>query len=138
MARYIDADELYETVTKKYSDIVAGCYPYNIVAYDMARLVKEAPTADVVSRSEVKMLEAEIRGYSVALKYDAEHFTADIKKLQLENATLIKNRDMLLQNYAMKIFDGLDKIFADYGLEYFNSNLKRQIDEFKKNITGGE
>lgn len=53
MARYIDADELYETVTKKYSDVVAGCYPYNIVAYDMARLVKEAPTADVVPRSEV-------------------------------------------------------------------------------------
>lgn len=53
MPRYIDADELYETVTKKYSDIVAGCYPYNIVAYDMARLVKEAPTADVAPRSEV-------------------------------------------------------------------------------------
>ena len=46
--RYIDADELYEIVTKKYADIVAGRYPYNIVAYDMAHLVKDAPTADVV------------------------------------------------------------------------------------------
>lgn len=48
MRRYIDADALYKVVTEKYYDITAGCYPYNIVAYDMARLVKNAPTADVV------------------------------------------------------------------------------------------
>lgn len=48
MSRYIDADALYKVVTEKYYDITAGCYPYNIVAYDMAQLVKNAPTADVV------------------------------------------------------------------------------------------
>ena len=48
MSRYIDADALYEVVTEKYYDIGAGSYPYNIVAYDMAKLVKNAPTADVV------------------------------------------------------------------------------------------
>ena len=52
MARCIDADKLYEEVTKKYCDIVAGCYPYNIVAYDMARMVKNAPTVDVAPKSE--------------------------------------------------------------------------------------
>ncbi len=48
MSRYIDADALYEVVTEKYYDIGAGSYPYNIVAYDMAKLVKNAPAADVV------------------------------------------------------------------------------------------
>lgn len=46
--RLIDADALYEEVTEKYSDIVAGCYPFNIVAYDMAEMVKNAPTVDEV------------------------------------------------------------------------------------------
>lgn len=48
MSRYIDADALYKVVTERYSDITAGSYPYNYVAFDMANLVKKAPTADVV------------------------------------------------------------------------------------------
>ena len=44
--RLIDADELYKTVTEKYHDIRAGGYPYNIVAFHMAQLVKEAPTIE--------------------------------------------------------------------------------------------
>lgn len=47
MPRYIDADALYVEVTEKYRDITAGSYPFNIVAYDMARLVENTPTADV-------------------------------------------------------------------------------------------
>ena len=50
MADYISREALYKEVTEKYRDIVAGPYPYNIVAHDMARLVEEAPAADVVSR----------------------------------------------------------------------------------------
>ena len=46
--RLIDADELYKTVTEKYRDIVEGMYPYNIVAYDMSNLVKDAPTIEAV------------------------------------------------------------------------------------------
>lgn len=48
MARYIDADALYVEVTERYRDITAGSYPFNIVAYDMARLVENAPTVDAV------------------------------------------------------------------------------------------
>ena len=46
--RLIDADALYTEVTEKYRDIVAGAYPFNIVAYDMAKLVENAPTVDAV------------------------------------------------------------------------------------------
>lgn len=46
--RPIDADELYKEVTEKYRDINAGSYPFNIVAHDMAQLVKNAPTVDAV------------------------------------------------------------------------------------------
>lgn len=48
MKRLIDADALYKEVTEKYHDINAGHYPFNIVAYDMAQLVKNAPTIDAV------------------------------------------------------------------------------------------
>lgn len=46
MGRLIDADALLDIVKNKYSDIVAGRYPFNIVAYDMAKLVEDAPTVD--------------------------------------------------------------------------------------------
>ena len=71
MSRYIDADALYEVVTEKYYDMGAGSYPYNIVAYDMAKLVKNAPTADVV---EVRHGEWEIksRSYRMIDDYDEE------------------------------------------------------------------
>ena len=48
MTEYIEREELLREVTEKYSDIVAGSYPYNIVAYDMANLIRNAPAADVV------------------------------------------------------------------------------------------
>lgn len=44
--RLIDADALYKKVTEKYCDIVAGRYPFNIVAYDMAEMVKNSPTVE--------------------------------------------------------------------------------------------
>ena len=46
--RLIDADALYKKVTEEYCDIVAGCYPFNIVAYDMAKMVKNAPPVEPV------------------------------------------------------------------------------------------
>jgi hypothetical protein len=46
--RLIDANALYKEVTEKYHDITAGSYPFNIVAYDMAQMVKNAPTVDAV------------------------------------------------------------------------------------------
>ena len=46
--RLIDADVLYKKVTEEYCDIVAGRYPFNIVAYDMANMVKDAPTVEPV------------------------------------------------------------------------------------------
>jgi hypothetical protein len=47
--RLIDADVLYKEVTEKYWDIVAGPYPFNVVACDMAQLVKQASTVDAVA-----------------------------------------------------------------------------------------
>ena len=47
MPEYIEREALYKEVTEKYKDIGAGCYPFNVVAWDMAQLVKKQPTADV-------------------------------------------------------------------------------------------
>lgn len=46
--RLIDADVLLEFIKKKYHDIVAGGYPYNIVAYDLTRVVEKQPVIDAV------------------------------------------------------------------------------------------
>lgn len=46
--RLIDADVLLAFVKKKYHDIVAGGYPYNIVAYDLVRIIEKEPTIDAV------------------------------------------------------------------------------------------
>jgi hypothetical protein len=43
--RLIDADVLKDIVKNKYSDIIVGGYPYNVVAYDMAKLIEIQPTA---------------------------------------------------------------------------------------------
>ena len=48
MPEYIDREKLYTEVTEKYHDITAGSYPFNVVAHDMAKLVKNAPAEDVV------------------------------------------------------------------------------------------
>ena len=54
--RLIDADVLLGTVKNEYSDIVAGGYPYNIVAYDLVKLIETQPTAYDV-KSVVEQLE---------------------------------------------------------------------------------
>ena len=56
MAEYIEREALYKEVTEKYRDITGGSYPFNIVAHDMAQLVKSAPAADVVEVDKVAEL----------------------------------------------------------------------------------
>lgn len=48
MARYIDAEPLENILKNEYKDIVAGRYPFNIVVWDIVRILEEQPTADVV------------------------------------------------------------------------------------------
>lgn len=82
--------------------------------YDLAVAEREANVKGFTeelakARAEVERLQAEINAYSLAKKYDAEHFMADIKTLQMENNTLIKKRDVLLQSYARGIFEELER-----------------------------
>lgn len=42
--RLIDANALLAFVKERYTDVVAGAYPFNIVAYDMAKAIEAAPT----------------------------------------------------------------------------------------------
>lgn len=39
---------LLDIVENKYRDIVAGRYPFNIVAYDLSEIIKKQPTVDAV------------------------------------------------------------------------------------------
>ena len=135
MARYIDADKLCEAL----KSMASVQYPdKQSTILGVVSSIEIFPTADVVPKSEaeklevyiddlndskehlavmlseaenqVEILQAEINAYSLAKKYDAQHFMADIKKLQLENNILIKNRDMLLQSYVKKIFEEIEML----------------------------
>lgn len=58
--RLIDADVLIDIVKNKYSDIIVGGYPYNVVAHDMVRIIDDQPTAydldEVLQRLEDALL----------------------------------------------------------------------------------
>ena len=43
MTDVISRSELLAFIKEKYHDIVAGGYPYNIVAYDLVRIIENAP-----------------------------------------------------------------------------------------------
>lgn len=49
-----------------------------------------------------------------------------------------KALNLIKAEVAREIFDDLEKIFDSYGLGYFNSHLKRTIDELKKKYTEGK
>lgn len=68
--------------------------------------------------NRVKELEAEIRGYSVAQKFDAEYYGKDIKKLEKENEELRNILDNALDKYrncehkvAIEIFEDIENVF---------------------------
>lgn len=43
--RLIDADVLLDICKNKYSDIVAGSYPFNVVVYDLVNIIESQPLA---------------------------------------------------------------------------------------------
>lgn len=76
--RLIDADALYAEVTERYRDISAGSYPFNIVAYDMAQLVKKTQTVDVVPVVRCKDCKHfHHSGYCKLIGMEADRFSSD-------------------------------------------------------------
>lgn len=43
MGKLIDADALLDVLKNKYSDFVAGAYPFNVVVYDVVRIIENQP-----------------------------------------------------------------------------------------------
>ena len=48
MSDLISRSKLLDIVENKYRDIVAGAYPFNIVAHDLAKIIKEQPAVEAV------------------------------------------------------------------------------------------
>lgn len=64
-------------------------------------------------KEEIAMKNAEINAYSIAKKFDAEYFNADIKKLEKENAELRMENHILATEYAERVRAEAIKEFAD-------------------------
>lgn len=74
MSDLINRSELLDYFKNKYSDIGAGCYPYNIVVWDLVNYIEKMPTAYDLN-SVIEQLEA-IKGKEYIETEDAngKHF----------------------------------------------------------------
>ncbi|MBQ8388810.1 MAG: hypothetical protein IJX46_07790 [Clostridia bacterium] len=93
----------------------------------------QAPEADVVPREECEKWYCEYHKIKDELRQEKEYHGATEKAADKYFTDLQTAK----AEVAREIFEGLEKVFDDYGLEYFNSNLKRQIDEFILKYTEG-
>lgn len=132
MAQYIDADELIKEVGSLEQLARKRVYdtPTNSPVYEryctqfqerkrILSIIKAHPTAEVVPKSEV-----------------AQEFTCFVgDPHKVDHCPYLDEIEKSKTDVAREIFEELEKIFDSYGLGYFNSNLKRTIDELKKKYT---
>lgn len=53
MSDLISRSVLLDIVENKYRDIVAGAYPFNIVAYELSEIIKEQPTVEAIPKEKL-------------------------------------------------------------------------------------
>lgn len=82
MARYIDADALLENLKKQYGEELGWQCTVNMSDFGM--MIEDAPTADVVPKSEVERLEK-------ALADKARECNIEIDKIRLEHRAELAN-----------------------------------------------
>lgn len=136
MARYYEESALIELIKNKQLIFEESTPVDEAIASQIDAVVEgigELPTADVVPRAEVETLQADIRGWQVKSQYDEEHFTADIKALQAENATLIKRKEEFLQSYsvalARQILSEIREAYEKYGGAYGMIQKINELDQ---------
>lgn len=139
MPRYIDSDWIYEKVENRYrvsSGIEHRC------ERDLLNLICEAPTADVVPRSEEG---AECPTcYGTGRIGTTNWLTKNMTKKQIaeEKAKAIAEHEQHIKNeYARKIFEeiekalNLSKCYCESGI-YFEHDIEADIAELKKKYIG--
>ena len=114
MARYIDADALME---KMYARLKDGAVLYRI----SPQAIYDAPTADVVPKSEVERLEVELKAMRGA---------ANSYKMHYENAKSEVAREIILE------IDTLICCHANGDID--DKRLYVLFDELKKKYIGGD
>ena len=132
MARYIDADALIENVKRVYC---TDCNNYNEVRCracgtdDALDMIEDAPTADVVPKSEVEKLQ---EAYNDRLAKDIQ-----------TNAEFVKHAKAEVAREIFEEIDSLLKIFCDEPLYSSDdlvcdiADLVYDIAELKKKYTEG-
>ena len=86
---------------------------------------------DLINRQklEIEVLNAEIRGYSFALKYDAEHYREDIKNLTTE----LKIMRCLVRSYKMHYETARAEAIKEFA-EAVKMEFYREFDEIIPSI----
>lgn len=71
--RLIDADVLIDICKNKYSDIVAGSYPFNVVVYDLVNIIESQPLAYDIEKVVAELEERRIVAGNWSVDDDAYH-----------------------------------------------------------------
>ena len=125
MARYIDADWIYQMVENRYrvsSGIEHRC------ERDLLDLICEAPTADVAPKSEVDALEDEVDKLKTILGFYALKYGT----VQSQQKVI----DQAKSEVAREIFEEIDEAMIDHARgDIDNHWLYVRIAELKKKYT---
>ena len=135
MTRYIDADALIE----KMSDLIAetwgkglgrSWWSHSVILKDnFIRLIKQAPTADVVPKSEVERLEAEVeRLKGILTSYALQYGTATDKEVFLRDAKT---------EVAREIFAEIEQLLKRTCEKGYCGSISDLLAELKKKYTEG-
>ena len=149
MARYIDAAALLENLKKQYGEELGWQCTVNMS--DVGMMIEDAPTADVVPKSEVAILTAQNMALEIA-KNDLQHRLntyIGVENILKDNmGELIKAAiNGAKQEVAREIFEEIEEALSenfhadcqmgDCIEDYYDECLRDDIAELKKKYTEG-
>ncbi len=163
MPRYIDADKLLQQIDSR---VPATYFEERRVKNLCTQLTENAPTADVVPRSEVEQLQRNLEqcenGYKQhihlmeckhkdeveGLKKENEILSANNKTLALSRTRIEAEIEKAKQEVVREIFEEIETILSKYRKKYsvggykyhyFEANgVVPELAEFKKKYIGGD
>lgn len=108
--------------------------------YPVCKTMVEKHALDLINRqkAEIATKNAEINAYSIAKKFDAEYFNADIKKLEKENAELRVENHILATEYAERVRAEAIKEFAERAKRRLPVISPSVFDNIAKEMTEGK
>jgi HPt (histidine-containing phosphotransfer) domain-containing protein len=132
MARYIDAEALTDHMLERYNELCEECgdYDHYTTGYgDAIDVIENAPTADVVPKSEVERLTINMNAYGLTAKRLAE----ENESLEIELENMRRNLGDAREGWndaeceVERLRKALDEYEETSGLKQAKAEVAREI-----------